>query len=601
MYFIKHTVYRNIYIIESLQLLNSIFSEYDKNKDLVLTYDFNIKKKIESIGGECQYVDHLVESNIMQKYNFMVYKFFNEWNYDANGNDIFTYKNIPFGFSFRQDIWNDLLFYVRAYICIKKVLTLRYSKIYVGTRINIIEKILTNIGLYYVKLMPDKESNDEYYFPIHKWMDEKVRYQGMNGVKYKVRDFLSAAQGTLMALGDRWMGWASGKKTIFIQEYHPTRTIVQRMRHDTRLRLVLASFSRTRGRDRYVPIWGRGNRFQMQSDELIAAFHSTRCAKLILESDVDLTESTYEIFEKRIICCIKEKINILDSIIKYIESNNIDLQVLIANIGKVSTLFDCACKSKNIPSYLIINGMLNSEFMDEGKYATFINGYSQSIKNNYFQNMKNVVCLGDPRMDAYCGGTILVQTINRDCPCITIGASGHNNTDLNSYLAIEFDFLYDVLSALKEFSINNNPIRVKVKVRSNGIKSQYESFCKEYFPDFVEKIIDNESMIDVFKDTDFYISIYSQTLFEASCLGIPCVYYKKDTEFMYPPFNEKSELVTVSTVSDLISVLIDFKYNSPRFDLFLQKEVMEKYIGPLDGHNLQRNCDFIYHILGLNK
>ena len=108
-------------------------------------------------------------------------------------------------------------------------------------------------------------------------------------------------------------------------------------------------------------------------------------------------------------------------------------------------------------------------------------------------------------------------------------------------------------------------------------------------------------MREVLEESDFYISIYSQTLFEASCLGIPCVYYKKDNEYLDPPFDGKSELVTALSSEELVECLHDFISGHPRYDAFLQRQVMEKYIGPLDGKNAERNVAMIYrmaHVTG---
>jgi spore coat polysaccharide biosynthesis predicted glycosyltransferase SpsG len=108
-------------------------------------------------------------------------------------------------------------------------------------------------------------------------------------------------------------------------------------------------------------------------------------------------------------------------------------------------------------------------------------------------------------------------------------------------------------------------------------------------------------MKEVLQKSDFYISIYSQTLFEASCLGVPVLYYKNDTELMDTPFNGRSELVTVYTVKEIIQAFYDFKNKHERYDAFLDRKVMEKYIGPLDGNNLKRNVDFIYNLLDKNN
>ncbi|MDN3684007.1 hypothetical protein QW180_08755 [Vibrio sinaloensis] len=40
------------------------------------------------------------------------------------------------------------------------------------------------------------------------------------------------------------------------------------------------------------------------------------------------------------------------------------------------------------------------------------------------------------------------KKITVDEPTIVIGTSGFNSVDLNSYVAVEFDFMFDVLTAI---------------------------------------------------------------------------------------------------------------------------------------------------------
>lgn len=189
------------------------------------------------------------------------------------------------------------------------------------------------------------------------------------------------------------------------------------------------------------------------------------------------------------------------------------------------------------------------------------------------------------------------RVINRTRPTVTIGTSGFNPIDLNSYVAVEFEFMYDVLSALQTIIHQNFPMDIIIKVRPNGYLKQYSDFVSAFFPDLSVELISTAPMKSVLDKTDLYISIYSQTLFEASCLGIPALYYKKDTEVMDPPFNGECELVTARNVNDLIQALNDFKSIHPRYNAFLDRSVMERYIGPLDGNNMQRNVDYVYELL----
>jgi hypothetical protein len=56
--------------------------------------------------------------------------------------------------------------------------------------------------------------------------------------------------------------------------------------------------------------------------------------------------------------------------------------------------------------------------------------------------------------------------------------------------------------------------------------------------------------------------------------------------------------VTVSNVDDLVGAVTDFLSGHERYDAFLRRDIMEKYVGPLDGRNLDRNLRFIYEMLG---
>lgn len=594
--------YRHILILESREYWESCKALFDPEKDVVLTYDLWLKREVERLGGQAFYVDHLVDNLVMQENNFLIYKFFHEWHWDTDGKDIFEYCGIPFGFAFRLEIWNDFVFYVRARICLEALRGLEFEMLFAGTQLGLVEAVLNEMELPFIPVSADKEKNyATYYFPIHRWMDEKVRHQGIGGVKYRLRDMASAMQGTLMSWADHLLGWRDGKPAIFVQEYHPTRKLVQRLHQDSKVRLVLASFSRSRGWFRYIPVFGGVKKYQGEANALMQNFRAKRCSRLILSNGVDISEGIYQIIDDRVSNRIAEAMRDLDCVIRYLDKNPIKLEVLIANIGHVAPLVDCVCKSRGIPSYLIINGMLGNEFLDEGKYATVINSYSVSIKEYYFRGMDNIVCLGDPRMDTYVQKATRPRVINRDEPMVTIGASGHNNTDLNSYLAVEFEFLHDVLHALRIVKERGVRLRIVIKVRANGYRGQYEKFVKEYFPGLVDEILDNVPMGMVLERTDFFISIYSQTLFEASCMGIPCLYYKKDTEIMDPPFDGHSELVTVGNVDDLVEAIADFRSGHERYDAFLEKSVMEKYIGPLDGGNLERNLNFIYALLEQDK
>ncbi|MEI8012915.1 MAG: hypothetical protein WCI27_10645, partial [Candidatus Omnitrophota bacterium] len=89
------------------------------------------------------------------------------------------------------------------------------------------------------------------------------------------------------------------------------------------------------------------------------------------------------------------------------------------------------------------------------------------------------------------------------------------------------------------------------------------------------------------------VTIGSGTHVEAALLGVPSVYYKKDTYLLDPPFDGRSELTTAWTLDELEAYFEKFFAGVPVGREFMDRAVLEKYVGPLDGNNARRNLDFI--------
>lgn len=597
--------FRNVFILESRDWWSAVQPDYDPTRDLVLTYDLGLRRDVEALGGTARYVDHLCESTVMQENNFRTYRFFRDWHLDEGGVDIFRYRDIPFGFSFRIEIWNDFTFYVRNRLCLEQLRAIIHQTVIVGTSQKYVHDVLHDMVIDFRILAKDNPSlRGTYFFPMHQWMDEQLRSRRLRHV---IRDIVVAVQGVAMSWYDRLVECFSPKMRIFVQEYHPTHELLLRLQRQSGIRVVQGHFSATSGvmkflRDRPIPIYGNVEKYQLHAAEMIEAFQRKRVAHLILSTGVDITDAVNRVIERRIASVLPTMLRTLDCVIRYLDKHPIQLEVLIANVGQVAMLVDSVAKKRGIPSYLIINGMQGRDYMDEGKYAAIINSYSVSIKEHYFRGMDNIVCLGDPRMDAYGQSAYRTRVINREEPTITIGAAASSNVDLNSYLAIEFEFLHEVLQALYIIKKQGVSLHVVIKIRKVGFRRQYEQFVQEYFPGLVDEILDNVPIRTVLEKTDFFISIASQTLLEASCLGIPSLFYKDVSEVVTePPFDGNSELVTVSNVEDLVTAITDFRAGHERYDAFLDRAVMEKYIGPLDGGNLERNLNFIYSLLEQNK
>lgn len=589
--------FRHVFILDSREWWSSVEANYDPSLDLVLTYDFGLRHQIEAMGGTARYIDHLCEQSVMQENNFRMYQFFRDWHLDEDGVDIFRYRGVDFGFSFRIEIWNDFTFLVRSRLCLEKLRTFSYKTLFVGSDQEIVGEVLVDMDICFTRIEKAGGGHTGYFFPIHRWMDERLRSRNLRHV---VRDVITAAQGVALSWFDRLVNCFSAKTGVFVQEYHPTRMLLQRLIDMPALRVLQGHFSSATGwakylRERPIPVYGRLKAKRRAAASMIEAFRQRRSARLVLSSGVDVTDAINRVIERRVAEVLPKSLLSLDCVIRCLDRHPIALEVLIGNVGQLAMLVDSVAKSRGVPSFIIINGLLGNDYLDEAKYGTVINGYSESIRDCYFKGMNNIVCLGDPRMDAYANAA--PRIINRLTPTITIGASGFNNIDLNSFLAVEFEFLHEVLSAIRNLSNPAHHFRVVIKVRPNGYRELYQQFTEEYFPGMVDLIVDNVPMREILDESDLFISIYSQTLFEASCLGIPVIYHKTDREIMDAPFDGRSELVTTHNVPDLEQAFSDFLEGGDRFDAFQEKRVMEKYIGPLDGKNLDRNFRFVNKLL----
>ena len=581
--------YRKIIIADSRDWFNDLSVDYSIKCDLVLTYDFGLKEKIEQLGGCVMYIDCLVDRDIMQDNNFRVYRFFGAWHLDEKGSDVFSYKGIAFGFALRLYFWTDYLFYARCRLCLSQLKGWSYKEILVGTSDGVAKTILRRLGIAFSEISPPTaRQHEQYYFPIQSWMASRIDRRGIKAYLVKKTTYAIA---NIRAVCDSIVRLWSEKPLVFIQIYHPTQEIYEKLRSDDRIRVVTSMATRDAPWGRFVPIGGENAKFAKEADDLLIDAQARLGRDLVLSTGDNIASEAYEVIFGALRGKLARILRELDSVISYLDRNPVNLVVLIANIGPVATLVDAVCKSRGVPSFLIINGLLGPAFCDESKYATMINSYSENIKNTYFNGMGNIVCLGDPRMDVY--KPVLRRQVQPGVFRVCIGASGHNNIDLNSYLAVEFEFLNDVLRGLVGVKTEGVNLEVTIKVRANGYKAQYVAFCREYFPGVVRRVTDERPFANVLKVCDCYISIYSQTLFEASCMGIPAIYYRKDREILDAPFDGRSELVTVDTAEELTRAVLDARLGDSRFSAFLDRSVMEHYVGPLDGGNLQRNLAII--------
>jgi hypothetical protein len=588
---LKTTKFNNIFIVEDRNFWPICSISCNKETDLVLCIDFALKKQLLENGYNVEFLDHLADSESLEKLNFETHNFLNEWYKDSDGKNLLNYNGYNIGDSLLLYLINDVIFFCHYFFNIIQLKELQYNNLILVAKDETIIDCLkkATIPFDFINEQNINSNKSVYYFPIIKWVNEKVTPT----LRFRIKNIIANFFDIYFKFSDLLR--KRTKDAVYIQNYYPTNSIIQELETDNTIQIVLPNYLGLNKLGHHRRVHYQSN---IISKKIVNGMIKNYQDKRIFEWNVfsyPMAEFLKDMIDDVLNRHLSDALNKAENIERWMKQANLKLMIPITNLWTSNRLIMQFCFKNKIPVYTIINGQLNVSYYHDAKDSDFVNSYSDSIKENYFGNKINVFPLGDPRMDKYAG--VKIKKINRNSPTIIIGAAGYDSIDLNSYLAYEFDFLYDILFCINENIKKGYEANVVLKVRGNGYVSLYSHFIEEYFYHLNVKIVQDKSFFEIISEADLYISIFSQTIFEASCFGIPVIYYKKDTQVIHEPFDGKSELVTANNISEL-QEKIDLFYNgSDVFDAFMQKSVLEKYIGPLNGKNTQRNIDFIMDLV----
>lgn len=586
--------FNDLYIVEDRNSWNLCSGNCNKELDLILTTDFGLKQKLDLDGYNVEFMDHLASGLDLEEMNFKVHHFLDNWYKDEMGNPILVYKKYNLGDALLLNIISEVIYFTHYFFNLAALKNLKFKTIHTYVKDSYIIEILNKLGFNYnINKCNLNIEKKVYKFPIIDWVTSKTTETIMFKIKNIFANLLDYIFMFLIRYGTK------SKIHIYIQKYFPTDPIIPILNSDKRYQIILQNYLGLSSVFKYRRIHLNNNLVSpSQSQILLLKYKNSITYRWSYQGcniDEMLKQLIIPILEKH----LHQSLNIAHSIDRWMKYFNLKLMVSVTNFWVNNRLLMQYCFNNNIPVLTIINGQLNTSFTYDAKDSNFVNCYSDSMKKNYFQNKETVFPLGDPRMDQY--ANIGLKNINRNNPIIIIGAGGYDSTDLNSYIAFEFDFMYDILVSLSQLIEEGYCATIIIKVRANGYIEMYKSFINEYFPNLKISLVQNVSFIEVIKSADLYISFFSQTIFEAACFGIPTIYYKKDTQFIHTPFDAQGELVTVNTQEGLVQKIKLFYSGDKIFDLFLDKKILEKYIGPLDGLNTKRNINFINKLIEKNR
>lgn len=593
---ISEREYNRVFVVEDRKHWNTCSMHYNPGTDLVLTMDLGLLKLIEKQKGTVHFVDNLLDREDAEKLNYELHDFFHKWYFDKNGNDPFAYKGISVSGAFLLNIVNDVSYNYHFFINLAMLKHFRGSEMICAVSDEVVRQWIGRLypAARFTETTAKETEQPTYYFPVSKWMTSKVE---TDSLPRKMRRWGVGIIETLKSARDFLL--PDHRPAVFIQNYYPTNPIIEHFKQRDEVKLILASYTDLKNAVKERRVLYNNKKVRDGSVEASLQKLGTINRRELMIDGFDIAPALYDSIITLLPDLLQKAYSRLESIAKYFRKSDLRLMVPVTELWLENKLLINYCRHNRIPVFLITNGILYNNYAYDGKDVEWVNCYGEAIRLDYFQGRENAVCLGDPRMDYY--STQQQKTVNRQSPIIIIGAGAYNMTDMNSYLAYEFDFLYDLLDVLDELKREGYRHQVVLKVRENGYVSQYNSFLSEYFPQLNVRVERELPFKTVIREADFYITFYSQTLLEAAMLGIPALYYKKDQHIINRPFDGYSEVVTAFSKKELKDAIYAFYKTDNRYNKFMDKKVLEKYIGFLDGKNLQRNIDFINSFLRKEK
>lgn len=550
-----------------------------------MVIDFGLYHSLKEESYTVLFFDRYLDRNYLDELNEEMHFFLNSWYKDKDGRDLFAYNGISFGDSFLLSILTEVSFFTHFFISFIHLKELSYKRLFVALD-NDLLSILNKTGLAHKRITQSEDKFKQvYYFPIKQWMASAI---SSNSLRSRTNRLFARTIDYLLSFLDLLL---KPKSRVFIQEYHPTNAIIDELRQRKELEVITSSFTGKANflKERRVHY----KTFKNAHSRSFELYNNARLNKVNNWSvqGVDIAVFLYEIIFRIIEGEISHTCSDIQSIEAYFKKNRPLLMIPVTDLWSRNALIMAYCRKNRIPIYFVTNGILASSYWQDAKYATWVNCFSEAVRQGYFRSDEKVKAIGDPRMDFY--QNIDKKSLNFDCPTITIGTSGFSPVDLNSFLAVEYEFLFDVLKTLLNLKDQDYKFNLQIKVRPNGYLEDYKSFVSEYFPALDVTFFHQQSFKKVIQATDLYITIYSQTLFEAAAMGIPSIYYKNDRQLFFEPFSKTAGLTIAENVEELQSEVETFYLDKKDSDLFLSQEQLVRAIGPLDGMNLKRNLEFI--------
>jgi hypothetical protein len=261
------------------------------------------------------------------------------------------------------------------------------------------------------------------------------------------------------------------------------------------------------------------------------------------------------------------------------------------------------CKSMNIPTVELMDGPRTKGDAVSG-LCDYVLCMSEIQRNNYFidylkRHNHSVIAVGSPLYNTYYHNfkTSSKAKIDKENIKVLIDGIGYGGKWSMQRKCDSDKYILEVLETLCKFENVSITIRYRDKERC----VYYKWVIKNYFDKYNENIkfedLGSSQFQDIISNYDIYITSTSGSIFEAAlAAGKYCISYICNGTKMDPPFDGNSELMTARNPGELRRIVKDIMVEKVYTKEFNKKEVLEKYIGPLDNSN-ERIYNFLNKIM----
>lgn len=580
-----------IYYITKCNSIKLLPQNSDEKQNLILLVEeFHVKNFLVKSGyNKVFYIDDFITCELAEKYNVLAHSLSIDWSKDDECQDILKIDGIGIGEIFYWHFMQKIFVpFFKFFLAALKIIEIyKVKKIFIDTDFLNYVKIFELLNIEYEVFNNEPDDSVEYEYLVGK----KYQYVSPDELlAVPVADFTKKIYFAVRTVFNYANFLNAKRRNILVSSYYPTKPVIKKL---------LLNFNNV---IYFIDeIYAQPYEFNIKSvidiDDLKIKLAAPFFRKKFIFEGIDCSDY----FMCQIIRFVFDNKNKIEDafcrVSSFINNNSIALFFAAVDGSWLNKIAVKICQMLKIPTVVLANGIICDNYQNEAKRCDFNITYSSSIKKDYYKNARNAVVIGNPYFDQYARFK-MKKILPKKTYKVFICPVTYSPNAINCSKHLEDEYLFDILKTLAFYNMNKKTLAIYIKPHPASSIEYLKYFLKYY--KFHDIQIVNGRFGDVIKKADLYISNWSTSNFEAAALGIPVIYYKKDKMIFHKPFDGDSEMPAARNQSEL-KKLIDLFLEKPcNLSLFCNREILEKYMGPLDGYNVERVYSFLEKVLKMH-